>query len=304
MKCFEIDLNSAFKILLSSKEHLIPPRVHLTRRTNTYILYFVTQGTLEIKLNSKDFSLKKGDIYIFESGVTQAPSTPVDCEYFYVHFECSIHPLEFSEEQLLCEIGHKNSAFSNAEFLDYGRYDHMIAILPQEMHVEDSEIFDYLVNEFKKSKLHVWNLNIEQRLELCQNIALLFVKLERLFADSFTTSKNDRHFQSAAKVKQIADFVERNYNKALTSEDIENEFSLSYDHANRLFKQRMGMSIISYRNRLRIEKAKILLQTTDSSMEEISDQVGFCDKYYFSKFFKKSVGISPTHFKRGDHIAI
>ena len=304
MNCFYIDLNSTFRISLSSKEHLVPPRAHLTRRTNTYILYFVTAGHLCLELNGEKIDLGKGDIYLFDKGDLQIPAEVSDCEYFYVHFECDIQAKQLSIEDFFSTVKQKNQAFSSAQTLDYGRYDYMIALLPQRICIKDEDAFEYLVGEFKKIKLYVWNMSIEQRLELCQNIAALFVKLERLYVDSYLTSQKDGYFQSIAKIRQIIDFVDANYNKSFDSTDIEKRFSISYDHANRLFKKRMGLGIISYRNCLRIEKAKVLLLTTELSVEAIADEVGFSDVYYFSRFFKKTVGVSPTHFKRGDDLAL
>ncbi len=304
MNCFYIDLNSTFRISLSSKEHLIPPRPHITRRTSTYILYFVTAGHLSLNLNGETVVLGKGDVYLFNKGDFQSAAELSDCEYFYVHFECDIVAKQLSDEEFLSTVKRKNHAFSSAETLDYNRYDNMVTLIPQRISVKDEDAFEYLVGEFKKIKLYVWNMSIEQRLELCQSVAALFVKLERLYVDSYLTSQKDGYFQSMAKIRQIINFVDANYNKSFDSADIEDRFSISYDHANRLFKKRMGLGIISYRNRLRIEKAKVLLLTTERSVESISDEVGFSDVYYFSRFFKKTVGVSPTHFKRGDDVAL
>ena len=303
MNCFYIDLNNTFRISLSDKEHLTPPRAHISRKTNTFILYFITEGYLSLELNGIPTKLEKGDIFLFNKGDIQAPIERTDCEYFYVHFECNIRTCELSDEDFLESVKNKNSIFSSADRLDYSRYDHLIALIPQKISIKDKDAFDYLCGEFKKAKLHVWNLSIEQRLDICHSIASLFVKLERIYVDSYLTTKKDRYFQNAAKIKQIIDFVDCNYNKNFDSKDIEERFCISYDHANRLFKKQMGLGIISYRNRLRIEKAKMLLLTTDQSIDSISDEVGFSDIYYFSKFFKKTVGVSPTHFKRGDNFA-
>lgn len=304
MNCFYINLNSTFRISLSSKEHLIPPRCHLARRTGTYILYFVTEGRLSLNLNADTVILEKGDVYLFNKGDIQSAAEVSDCEYFYVHFECDIREIQMSDQEFFNTVQQKNQAFSSAQMLDYNRYDNMITVIPQKISIKDEDAFEYLVGEFKKIKLYVWNMSIEQRLELCQSVAALFVKLERLYVDSYLNSKKGGYFQNVSKTRQIVDFVDANYNKSFDSADIENRFSISYDHANRLFKKRMGMGIISYRNRLRIEKAKVLLLTTERSVESISDEVGFSDVYYFSRFFKKTVGVSPTHFKRGDNIAL
>jgi len=304
VNCFIIDLNHTPRILLSSKEHLIPPRVHLTRTTNTYIMYFVTAGRLPLRLNGETVELKAGDVYIFDKGSSQAPTEEVDCEYFYIHFECEMTSRNLEDDELILEIQRKNRAFIDSDILDYSRYENMQTILPQKMHIESPEAMEYLIGKFKKIKLNVWSINIAQRLEICQGIAALFVELEKVLTDSYPMSKKYKYPLGTSRVRQISDFVESNYNKDISSSDIERIFAISYDHANRLFKQHMGMGIISYRNRLRIEKAKMLLLTTEKTMEEISDEVGFSDKYYFSKFFKKTVGVCPTHFKRGDHVAI
>ena len=45
------------------------------------------------------------------------------------------------------------------------------------------------------------------------------------------------------------------------------------------------------------EKAKELLQTTECSMKEICDRTGYSDPNYFSRSFKKNVGVTPTEYK-------
>lgn len=301
MKCFFINLNSTPRVSLSSKEHLIPPRVHIARRALTYILYFVTDGELRIKLNGEDFAMNRGDVYIFEKGDVHAPTWATDCEYFYLHFEADARTDELSFEAMRSAADERNRAFSGFEFLDLRRYSHLYAILPQRMHVEDGEQFDALEEQFRSMRLNVWDTEAERRLEISQQAARIFMRLERLALTevSALSSTSDR-FQSTF-VRQIASFIESNYTRDFGSEEIEKRFSLSYDYANRTFKRIRGRSIIAYRNHLRIEKAKLLLVTTDKSMEAIADEVGFGDKYYFSKFFKKTVGVSPTAFKRGTY---
>ncbi len=303
MTCFNINLNSTLKVLLNSKEHLIPPRHHLTRKTTSLVLYFVTAGALNIKLNGKSFSLCKGDVYIFNKGDFHAPDGDCDCEYFYLHFEGELQSLELGENELFSHIRDRNRAFADADMLDEGRYDSFFALVPQRMHISDTKAFDYMVGEFKKMRLNVWDTGIERRLEITQAAAAVFVKLERIMLDGYLSGKQNGYAQNLAAVKKIADYVEENYTRDISSEDIEHRFALSYDYANRIFKKQKGMSIIAYRNHLRIEKAKVLLLTTDKTVESIADEIGFGDEYYFSKFFKKAVGVAPTHFKRGENFA-
>ncbi len=303
MKFLSLNLNSTLKVSLCSREHLIPPRMHITRRVTTYILYFITAGNLCIKLNGQDIVLGKGDVYLFRKGDMHAPSIATDCEYFYLHFECDGNDIDLPYDEIFHLIKDRNSAIASYEMLDLGRYDHFFTLMPERMHIGNNEVFDYLVGEFKKARLHVWDTGLEKRLEISYNAASLFVKLERIALNDHLSQQKDGYSQNLTAVNQIASFVEANYTSNFSAEDVEKRFSLSYDYANRIFKRHKGTSIIAYRNRLRIEKAKVLLLTTDKSVEAIADETGFLDKYYFSKFFKKTVGVSPTHFKRGEHFA-
>lgn len=304
MNCFCINLNSTLKVSLSSKEHLIPPRVHISRKTNTYIMYFITSGVLHLTLNGKRETFSRGDVCIFNKNDTHAPADCTECEYFYLHFECAAELCHYSPEQLFEIIIGKNREFAEKGAIDHERYEHLNAIIPWCFRIDDNEVFEYLVGEFKKLRLHVWDVGMERCLEVSLGATALLLKLERIWMNSYASHANDGYLQGLSTVRRIADFVEANYNKPFGSDQIEEEFSLSYDHANRVFSKQMGMGIIAYRNHLRIEKAKLLLLTTEKSMEAISDEIGFSDKYYFSKFFKRIVGVSPTHFKRGEYFAI
>ncbi len=304
MECLSINLNSVFKILLSSAECLVPPRKHRMRRTESYIIYFVTNGKLTMKQNGKSLELDKGDIYIFDKNEMHAPDQATDCEYFYIHYECEAEWFECSKAEFLEVVENRNEKFSGYDVLDLERYKHFEAYVPRCIHIDNIDIFKYLVDKFKKLRLiYGGNNDIEHRLAISQGVASLFLKLESIAVNNYLVGVKGVYLHNTLAVKRISDFIETNFQKNFTSEDIEKQFSLSYDYANRIFKQQKGVSIISYRNKLRIEKAKVLLITTDKSMEEISDEVGFGDRYYFSKFFKKAVGVSPMCFKRGEYIA-
>ena len=63
----------------------------------------------------------------------------------------------------------------------------------------------------------------------------------------------------------------------------------------RKFKQRTGTSPIRYLNRIRLERARGLLQTTDAPIGQIMEEVGFCDPAAFSKSYKALFGYPPRH---------
>ena len=72
---------------------------------------------------------------------------------------------------------------------------------------------------------------------------------------------------------------------------------MSATHFARLFKSTFGTSPIDWLRRERINQAKRRLVETPASIEEIAEQVGFHDRYFFSKDFKKHTGMSPREFR-------
>ncbi len=73
--------------------------------------------------------------------------------------------------------------------------------------------------------------------------------------------------------------------------------NLSLSHFKTRFTEEIGFSPTAYLNKLKLEHAKNFLFFTNLSVTEIACRVGFSDPLYFSRFFKKHVGVSPREFR-------
>jgi len=76
-----------------------------------------------------------------------------------------------------------------------------------------------------------------------------------------------------------------------------NDLNISTGYCSSLFKKIFGISFKEFVICNRLEKAKILLLSSDLKIYEISEKIGFEDPYYFSTSFKKRYGVSPNKFK-------
>jgi len=74
---------------------------------------------------------------------------------------------------------------------------------------------------------------------------------------------------------------------------------MSYAHQCRVFKSRYGISPLKYVNELRMTRIKGLLRDTSLPVSEIAALSGFENLGYFSRFFKRSAGMSPRDYRRG-----
>lgn len=95
----------------------------------------------------------------------------------------------------------------------------------------------------------------------------------------------------------ILRYVSENYLRPLTMPIIAEELHYSVSYLSHIFKERNSLSIMQYAQHLKIKKAKDFLRSTDKSVAEISELLGFQDSNYFSAVFKKSTGLSPRNYR-------
>lgn len=116
-----------------------------------------------------------------------------------------------------------------------------------------------------------------------------------VFSCSNITNRNAESSSDAIEASKA--YIEANYTKNITLEDVSREVNISSYYLSRIFKESTGKNFIDYLTDLRIEKAKELLSTTSYSMKEICVMSGYSDPNYFSKTFKKNVGVTPTEYR-------
>ncbi|MFW5809611.1 MAG: response regulator transcription factor, partial [Halanaerobium sp.] len=97
-------------------------------------------------------------------------------------------------------------------------------------------------------------------------------------------------------INEMKEYIAAKYQDGITLSEMALKFNLSTGHLSNLFHEETGESFSDYLNMIRLNKAKELLKTTDDKIYQIADQLGFNDAYYFSSWFKKLVGASPTTY--------
>lgn len=94
-------------------------------------------------------------------------------------------------------------------------------------------------------------------------------------------------------------YVERNLKKNVTSAEAARMLHMSESYFSRLFRRETGQRYVDYVNRLRIERSRELLRSTDWRISDIAAEVGIDSANYFSVLFRRMTGASPVEFRRG-----
>ena len=165
---------------------------------------------------------------------------------------------------------------------------------------------------FSQRELTVSQIKVEQLVKKLYNRFTMY----QSFAPDMPYQENLKNYEEARKIyqsfhqneghykndvaKTIA-YIEENYMHRLTLASISANVNLSSSYLCRVFKSEVGISITSYLNNLRIRKAATLIKEQALSLKEISAMVGIDDQLYFSRLFKKCMGISPSEYGKKFH---
>ena len=97
---------------------------------------------------------------------------------------------------------------------------------------------------------------------------------------------------------QAVEYFRTHYNKPVSIEDYAASHNISVSWFIQNFKQYTNTTPAQYVQLLRTTNAKSLLETTNYNVSEISNLVGYENPLYFSRFFKKQFGVSPSQFRK------
>ncbi|MCQ6961207.1 GlxA family transcriptional regulator [Mucilaginibacter aquariorum] len=98
-------------------------------------------------------------------------------------------------------------------------------------------------------------------------------------------------------IKKAQDFIEHNYQEKITVDHLASMLALSRRHLERRFKKATSNTVVEYMQRVRIEAAKMSLETIRENVNEVMYNVGYTDTKAFRMIFKKITGLSPAEYR-------
>lgn len=98
-------------------------------------------------------------------------------------------------------------------------------------------------------------------------------------------------------VYRIMEYIKSNYSEKISLDQLAAYTYLSKPYISSLFRRETGMTVSAYINQVRIEKSKLLLKQAGIPIVDIASLCGFEDQSYFTKVFKKQLGISPKKYR-------
>ena len=227
---------------------------------NDWLLFYLAKGN-ECFLIGNEIDASAGSFVLFKPGEKQhhVHRENKTAEFYYVHFEAEA--LEISE----LESSRIYSASPSVEIIT---------------------LFENLIRD-----THL-KLPCYERLSVLKLMEILVLLEQRVVRD---TSFYKHHF---SKIELIIQRINRDYCEKTSLEEYASMCNMSKYHFLRAFENITGESPIAYRNRVRLERARELLEESELSVSRIGDTTGYSSQSYFCDAFKKAFGLSPSAYRK------
>jgi len=247
------------------------PFTHADRILDFNVLVYVTEGAIYVTEDGTDYEIEPGSLLFLKHGIRHfgKRENPKGTKWIFVHF--------YLEDSALPEHLPDSS--------DIGVYERLerSLLLPKQLFGLKGSGIERMLSE-----LAAYSHGQDPAKRFRLNLMFSQVLSEIALYGSSEPSLADR----------IAAYLERTGSEPFSAQALEREFFLSYKRLASVFKNAKGVSMQNYHTTLRLGTAARLLRTTDQTVSEIAEAVGFSDALYFSRRFKDQFSLSPREYRK------
>lgn len=229
-----------------------------------YVIGFIENGSRYLSCKNKEYTIKQGDLLLFNPGDNHT------CE------QIDGKTLDY------CCINIQPDIMSKAVFEITGKDELPYFTAPVVFHSE-------LVSLLRELHLVIMQEEKDFRKE-----EVFFLLLEQLM-EEHTDEMPSPNLEQSMEARAVCEFLEKNYMKNITLNELSNLTGLSKYYLLRSFTKQKGISPYRYLETIRIDKAKKLLEQGVLPIDAAL-QTGFNDQSHFSNFFKKLIGLTPKQY--------
>lgn len=246
-------------------------------------IYFVTGGEAKTYIDNKSYILKPGYLYLVPPFTLHDDESEGLFSLYYIHFYEKIYNRESIFEKLDFPIG------IVAEELDALLVKRLLDINPERyLKYIDPEKYDNMPT-FSK---YVADSNRAPAHTIFETQGILY----QLMAKFMEMAKLKSRYEDS-RINKCLQYIHENTNKDVSIAQLADIACITKDHLIRIFKKETGYTPIKYINLKKMEKAQLLLLTSDLSVTDIALDLSIDNISYFNRLFKQQTGTTPSKYR-------
>lgn len=242
----------------------------------------------KILVYDKNHLCDEGKIVLFETLKEQKVKTENILEqkiiFRFLEKGERVRMLEYLQN-IVASLGRRGRSMMNIQIFQMELVQTVSAFLYQQNQTMDFLLEDTIYTDYQRKA-------VNSRLDTIRWITYF---INRVFDNMQEQMKSDQMMDI------LVEYIHTHYDRNISRNSLAELVHFSPEYIGKVFKKKMGISIHEYVNQYRIERAKILMETTDHRITEIALMVGFENMPYFSSVFKKYEGISPVGYRKKHH---
>lgn len=238
---------------------------HSSPHSHDFIeLFYIVRGNGSFIVNRKEYLAEKNDLIIINPKInhTEKSSDHDSMEYITLGFD---------------GVSLNKKGNNHKESIIIYKADQMKIV----------SLIRFLLEELKDNKEDVFLVS--------QNILeMILIKVNNF---QNIESQGTVHKEINSSIYEIKKYIDLNYSHSINLDDLADMSHLNKYYLSHSFKEETGISPIQYLNKTRVKNAKILLESTNYSISEISRFTGFSSQSFFSQRFKEMTSFSPSEYR-------
>ena len=155
---------------------------------------------------------------------------------------------------------------------------------------EDDAVDEQIIDEFMRAREIIMDRSTTEgrMLQRFQDTVELF----------FRRVLEQRRQSGTASIREAKRYIAEHFRANPTLEEVAGMAGMSPTYLSAMFKKDVGIGFSEYLTQLRCEEAKRLMRQTQEPLAQIAEEVGYQDAKYFSRIFRKTVGIKPSEYRK------
>lgn len=246
-------------------------------------LYYVTDGVAQIEMASGIYTLLPHRLYLIPAFTEHNCICNSVFKHYYIHIYEEMQGDSGGLEEYDFPVEVEAAAY------DLDLFKRLCYINPFLKLPESNP------DSYDNHQSLIGNIQLNQRRPFCDKLescGILYILLSHFM--KYATPKTE---VKDSRIHQMLAYIRKNIHLRLDIDVLADKACMSKDHFIRVFKREMGETPNVYVTKKKMEKAELLLVTTDLSVKQVADSLGYEDYSYFNKLFKKNAGVTPQQYR-------